>query len=196
MIGVARKDCPGREYRVGDISSWAASEEEIYNVVFSNAALQWVGDHPALLPQLMKHVAPGGALAIQMPGNFGAPAHEIMREMAGSIAWRDHFASGVREWHVHDLAKYYDILAPHAATLDLWATEYVHLMENAEGIVQWYKGTGLRPFLDTLRNDADKQRFEAEYTGRIREAYPAQADGRVLFPFRRLFIIAYSRSLS
>lgn len=69
-------------------------------------------------------------------------------------------------------------------------------MENAEGIVQWYKGTGLRPFLDTLRNDADKQRFEAEYTGRIREAYPAQADGRVLFPFRRLFIIAYSRSLS
>jgi trans-aconitate methyltransferase len=118
MIAAARKACPTRHFRIGAISDWAAGAGEIYDIVFSNAALQWVGEHATLLPQLMKHVAPKGALAIQVPCNYDAPAHEIMREIARSPEWRDHFSEGVPEWRVHDLPQYYDILAPCAATLD------------------------------------------------------------------------------
>jgi trans-aconitate 2-methyltransferase len=192
MIAAARAECPTRLYRVSDIADWASSGGEVYDVVFSNAALQWVGDHGQLLPQLMKHVTPKGALAIQMPCNYDAPAHVIMRDMAASPEWRSHFSGPVREWAIQDLREYYDILAPCSSSLDLWTSEYIHIMENAEAIVQWYKGTGLRPFLDALPGEADKQRFEAEYTSCIRKVYPARADGRVLFPFERMFIIAYA----
>jgi trans-aconitate 2-methyltransferase len=154
-----------------------------------------VDDHPALFPKLLARVAAGGSLAIQMPANFHAPAHRLMRELAASPAWRDHFPSqGVREWHVHDLAAYHDILAPIASAVDFWQTEYLQVMENAAAIVEWYKGTGLRPFLEALANDQQKADFTAQYLERIREAYPVRKDGRVIFPFRRLFLIAYQRS--
>lgn len=193
MITAARATCPTREYRVGEIGAWAAGAGESYDVVFSNAALQWVGDHALVLPQLMKHVSGGGAFAFQVPGNYDAPAHQMMRSLAQSDAWRKRFADGVREWHVHDLPAYYDMLSPCAASLDLWATEYIHVMDDAAAIVQWYKGTGLRPFLDALPTAAEKESFETEYTAQIRNAYSPQSDGRVLFPFRRLFVIAYAR---
>jgi len=163
------------------------------DIIFSNAALQWVPDHAALLPRLLRQANPGGALAVQMPDNFDAPAHRAMRELAASAGWRELLfqGGGVREWHVDDLPFYYDTLAPHAARLDLWKTEYFQVMPDAEGIVAWYRGTGLRPFLDALPTDADRDRFAAEYLERIRAAYPRRTDGRVLFPFRRLFLIAY-----
>ncbi len=149
-------------------------------------------DHAAVFPRLFSRLAPGGAFAVQMPGNFDAPAHCLMRELAESPAWRDRFPAGaVREWHVHELPDYYDILAPVAATVDLWLTEYQHLMPDAAGIVEWYKGTGLRPFLDALPDDKQRAEFTSQYLERIRRAYPARANGRVLFPFRRLFLIAY-----
>ena len=154
-------------------------------------------DHAAIIPRLLARVAAGGALAIQMPANFDAPAHCIMRELAASPAWRDHFpAGGVREWHVHDLAAYHDILAPIAAAVDFWQTEYLHLMADAAAIVEWYKGTGLRPFLDALANDKLRADFTAQYLERIERAYPVRKDGRVMFPFRRLFLIAYQRRSS
>jgi trans-aconitate 2-methyltransferase len=192
MITAARAAHPTRDYRVGEIGAWAASAGEHYDVVFSNAALQWVSEHGLVLPQLMKRVGAGGAFAFQVPGNYDAPAHQIMRELAQSRAWRKKFAGGVREWHVHDLPAYYDILSPSAASLDLWATEYIHVMDDAAAIVQWYKGTGLRPFLDALPTAGEKESFEAEYTTEICKAYPAQAGGKVLFPFRRLFVVAYA----
>jgi trans-aconitate 2-methyltransferase len=193
MIAAARASDPSRDWRIGEIASWAAAEGETYDVVFSNAAIQWVEDHATTLPNLMRRVAPGGALAIQMPGNLDAPAHRFMRELAASPEWLVRFPpGGVRPWHVHDLPFYYDVLAPHAAALDLWQTEYLHVMEDAEAIVHWYKGTGLRPYLDHLHTDAQKDAFLSAYTDRIRGACPPRADGRVLFPFRRLFLIAYA----
>lgn len=147
MIAAARRDQPRLTWRVGDIAAWANENAQSYDVVFSNAALQWVDDHAAVFPKLLSHVAPGGALAIQMPGNFDAPAHVIMRKLAESPAWRNRFPTrGVREWHVHDLATYYDILAPAAAVLDLWQAEYLHILPDAAAIVDWYKGTGLCRF--------------------------------------------------
>ena len=107
--------------------------------------------------------------------------------------WRKFLPQGVREWHVETLENYYDILAPFAAVLYIWETEYRHIMPDAAAIVEWYKGTGLRPFLDALPNEETKTAFTAEYLEHIRRAYPGRPDGRVIFPFRRLFIIAYQR---
>lgn len=192
MIAAARKVYPHRTWCIGDIASWVDQNDQTYDIVFSNAALQWVDDHPLLFPKLLARVATGGALAIQMPANYDAPAHSIMKELAASPAWRDHFpAGGIREWHVHDLATYYDILAPIVAAVDFWQTEYQHIMADATGIVEWYKGTGLRPFLDALANDQQRADFTAQYLERIQQAYPVRKDGRVIFPFRRMFLIAY-----
>ncbi|HEY0910234.1 MAG TPA: trans-aconitate 2-methyltransferase [Bradyrhizobium sp.] len=192
MIESARRADPSRQWIVGDIAAWAESPQPSFDVIFSNAALQWVDDHLTLFPRLMKRLNPGGARAIQVPGNLDAPAHSAMRQIAALHAWRDHFPKeGVREWHVHDLPFYYDVLAPSAGRLELWETEYLHVMPSAQAIVEWYKGTGLRPFLQGLASDELRERFIEEYLEQIRQLYPPRGNGRVLFPFRRLFMIAY-----
>jgi trans-aconitate 2-methyltransferase len=192
MIEAAKKETRGGKWVVGDIARWAKDNDKPFDVILSNAAMQWVDDHGEAYPRLMKKVAPGGALATQVPGNFDGPAHRAARELAASEAWRAKFASGsVREWHVHELSFYYDILSPVAKRVDAWETEYLHVMPSAEAIVEWYKGTGLRPFLELLGSEEERKRFEADYLEEIQRAYPVHADGRVLFPFRRLFLVAY-----
>lgn len=192
MIGNARSMRPECDWRIGDIAEWARSTGERFDVVFSNAALQWLPDHGALFPRLFEHVETGGALAVQVPGNYDGTANLLMRELAASPEWRGYFAGGdVRPWHTHDIDFYYDALAPHAARLDLWATEFCHIMPNAEAIVEFYKGTGLRPYLDVIGESAGRERFLAEYLERIRPAFPPRSNGCVLFPFRRIFIVAY-----
>jgi trans-aconitate 2-methyltransferase len=189
MLVAARKDAPDRTWILGDIATWTADAP--FDLVFSNAALQWVPDHEAAYPRLLAQVAPGGALAVQVPCNFDAEAHQAMRAVAARPAWQPHFTGGIREWHVHPTSFYYDVLAPHAARLDIWVTEYQHVMSSPAAIVEWYKGTGLRPFLDPLPDAAARQRFLDEYLEAITAAYPVRPDGRVLFPFRRLFVVAY-----
>jgi trans-aconitate 2-methyltransferase len=191
MIESARKAYAKWQFQVADIAAWTA-EADLPDVVFSNAALQWVPDHAALFPRLLKQVASGGALAVQVPANLHAPAHQLMRELAASAKWRDRLpAHGVREWNVHEPSFYFDALAPHAARLDLWTTEYIQVMPSAEAILDWYRGTGLRPFLDALGSDVERAHFADDYLASIRAAYPQQPNGQVLLPFRRLFVIAY-----
>jgi trans-aconitate 2-methyltransferase len=190
MIESAQAAHPTHRWMAAEIAEWAAAEggetfDESFDVVFSNAALQWLPDHAWLLPRLMRRVAPGGALAFQMPAH-DSPAHRIMRAMADEIALR------VADWHCHEPAFYYDVLAACARRVDLWETEYVHVMPDAEAIVEWYRGSGLRPFLDALGTDAERERFAGEFLQGVREAYPKRADGRVLFPFRRVFAVAYA----
>lgn len=189
MIAAARLEFPQGHWREGDIGSWAG--ETPYSVVFTNAALQWVPHHARLFPHLLAQVAPGGALAVQMPANLDAPTHRLMRELGASPRWRDFFRTSVRDWQVEEPAFYYDTLAPHAAKLDLWLTDYMHIMTGPEAIVEWYRGTGLRPWLDALPGESERAQFLADYLREITAAYPRQADGRVLFPFRRLFLVAY-----
>jgi trans-aconitate 2-methyltransferase len=199
MIGTARKAQPARRWVVREIAEWAASADGDgsdgdgkFDVVFSNSALQWLPDHAALYPRLIERVAPGGAFAAQIPADFAAPAHEIMRDIAKLPAWRSRFPAGrLREWHAHDAAFYYDVLAPHAARVDIWETEYLHVMPDAESLAEFYKGSGMRPFLDLLATDAERAQFTEEYLERVRVAYPRRPDGRVLFPMLRLFVIAY-----
>jgi trans-aconitate 2-methyltransferase len=190
MIDAAQRDYPGQHWSVGDIAAWPAAQGKAYDLVFANAALQWVDDHASLYPALFGRVAAGGGLAVQVPANLDAPAQTAMRDLAASDAWRSYFAS-VRPWHVHDAGFYYDRLAGSAARIDLWYTDYLHVMDGAAAIVEWYKGTGLRPFLDALPSEADRVRFLGDYLAAIAPHYPAQVDGKVLFPFRRLFLVAY-----
>jgi trans-aconitate 2-methyltransferase len=189
MIEAAWAAHPQYRFVAADIAQWAAAEGgETFDVVFSNAALQWVPDHASLLPRLMARVAPGGALAFQMPGH-DSPAHRLMRSLANAIGLR------VVDWHTHEPSFYYDVLAPGvtqtAARVDLWETEYLHVMADAEAIVEWYRGSGLRPFLDALGTGAEREQFEADFLDGLRKAYPKRPDQRVLFPFRRVFAIAY-----
>jgi trans-aconitate 2-methyltransferase len=189
MIETARRDFPKADWRVGDIATWKAAEPA--DLVFSNAALQWLDDHAALYPRLLEQAAAHGALAVQVPANYDAPAHTLMRELAESARWRARFTAPVREWHIHEPAFYYDALAPRAARIDLWTTEYLHVLSGPEAIVEWYKGTGLRPFLQALGDADDQERFLADYLREITLAFPPRADGRVLFPFLWLFLVAY-----
>ena len=170
----------------GDLASWAAPGR--YDVAFSNAALQWLPDHAALLPRLAASVRPGGALAFQVPRNMDAPSHALMREVAATEPWADRLRD-VREVSVLRPEDYHRILAPFARRLDIWEAEYLHVLEGKDAVLAWVRGTGLRPFLDRLGAD-DRDGFVALYAERLREAYPREADGLTLFPFRRLFAVA------
>ena len=186
MIAKARAAHPDWRWVIGDIGKWASDTADTYDLVFSNAALQWLPDHGTVLPRLLRRAR---VLALQMPGNWNGPAHRAMRD----VAKRFTFPREVREWFTHEAAFYYDILAPHAGRLDLWETEYIHIVDNAESIVEWYKGTGMRPFLEALDTDAERSCFTAAYLEAIRAGYDLRADGKVLFPFRRIFIVALRR---
>ncbi len=192
MIDAAIQAHPHRRWIVGDIAKWAAEEEHQFDVVFSNAALQWLPDHATLYPKLFARVAPAGALAVQIPSSLDRPAHRLLREMAASLAWRRWFPTGrVRNWHSHDSAFYYDLLAPLASRVELWEAEYYHVLPDAQAVVEWYKGTGMRAYLQAIEEEPERARFVAEYLEKIRAAYPPRPDGKILFSFLRIFLIAY-----
>jgi trans-aconitate 2-methyltransferase len=182
MIATARLKHPEWRWETADIGAWVSGSEP-YDLLFSNAALQWVDDHERVFPRLLRR---GRVVAVQMPGNWDATAHRLMRELAPRFD-----LDGVREWFAHDENFYYDLLSPHCSRLDFWVTEYLHVMPDADAIVEWYRGTGLRPFLEALPDESARERFVAEYRELIRVAYPPRRDGRVVFPFRRLFFVAY-----
>lgn len=186
MLAAACRDYPDVAWLHESIAEWAADDGPVFDVVFSNAALQWVPDHATVFPQLLWRAR---TLAVQIPTASDAPAQRLMREIAAASGWRKRFLHPVADWRAEPAAFYYDALAPHAAALDMWETVYQHVLASPEAIVEWYRGTGLRPFLNVLREE-DRPAFLAEYLDAIRPHYPTRADGKVLFPFRRLFIIA------
>ena len=191
MLQEARAGNPNGTWVLADIAKWAAGEGGSYDVVFSNAALQWVPDHAVVFAKLFSRVASGGALAIQMPV-FDSPAHRLSRSMAVSQRWSHRFPGGATgDWNTHDTSYYYDLLAPLSGRLDLWETQYMHVMNAPGDVVEWYKGTGLRPFLAALKDGDERNQFLAEYLAGLESLYPRRRDGRVLFPFGRIFLVAY-----
>jgi len=187
MLEQARRAHPDWLWEEHDVSAWRPAER--YDVVYSNAALQWVGDHAGLFPRLLDGVAPGGFLAVQIPRNLDAPSHALMRDTAEEGAWREKLRGARETIAVAEPAFYYDLLAPKAARIDLWETEYAQIMDSADAVLEWVRGTGLRPFVARL-DEAERAEFERRYLEKLRAAYATRADGRVLFPFRRLFIVA------
>ena len=188
---------PGRiEWIQADIAGW--KPERAPELIYSNAALHWIDDHAALFPRLFGFVAPGGCLAVQMPLSFSMPSHVLMREtlanggVNGSRLGDEALAAAVvRKW-VLDAGEYYDLLAPEAASVDIWETEYIQRLEGDDPVLEWVKATGLRPILNGLDGD-DRARFVEVYRERLRRKYPRRADGHTLYPFRRLFMVATRR---
>lgn len=185
MLEKACASFPELRWVSGDISEWKPSAP--VDIVFSNAALQWVDDHEVVFPHLLSCVREGGALAVQMPRNFGAPSHTLMRALAGASRWNGRIR--LREEPVSSAERYYDLLAPYAASLDIWETEYLHVLEGEDPVLEWVKGTALLPVFAALEGQ-DREDFVAEYRELLRNAYPRRQDGKTLFPFRRIFLVA------
>ena len=177
----------------GDLADWQPDAAPA--LLYSNAAIQWVPDHRALVPRLWGMLPPGGCLAAQAPLSWALPSHRIMRRTladggpGGMPIGPPELRQAVGNRWVQDADFYYDLLAPHAAHLDVWTTEYQHVLAGDDPVLEWVAGTGLRPILNGLA-DADRDLYLAEYRRRLNAEYPRRADGATLYPFRRLFFVA------
>ena len=188
MIEAARKRLPDIAFEVADIREWRSTEP--LDVILANAVLQWIPDHETLFPALIAKLGPGGALAVQMPDNLEEPSHRLMGEVASNGPWAAKLKDATRartERHLADW--YFRLLRPHAPHVDLWRTTYFHPLAGAHAVVEWLKGTGLRPFLDPLE-ESEREAFLGQYEAAIAKAYPAETDGTVLLRFPRLFVVA------
>lgn len=170
-----------------DVARWSAPQPA--DLIFSNAALHWIDDHARLFGHLIRQVARGGALAVQMPRNFEAPSHALLYETAARGPWAAALAPYLRTSPVAGPEVYYDLLMPHATHIDIWETEYLHVLQGENAVLEWTKGSAVRPLLDRI-DAAQRPDFLAAYAGLLRDAYPRRGDGMTLFPFRRVFIVA------
>jgi len=188
MLRQARQRLPGHSFIEANVAHWVPPANT--DVVFANAIFQWVPGHLKQLQRLLAALPSGGVLAVQMPDNLDEPVHVLMREVAQLEPWRKALAENARARDV--LPKpgvYYDALRPLCTRLEIWHTIYNHVLDDAAAVVEWVKGTGLRPFVDPLEPPERKQYF-AEYAARVAASYPPQADGKVLLRFPRIFIVA------
>jgi trans-aconitate 2-methyltransferase len=189
MIEAARKRLPGLRFQLGSILEW--EDQGPFDVILSNAALQWVPGHETLMPRLAGKLAQGGSLAVQMPDNLEEPAHRLMREVAADARWADKLSgSAAARTQRRGAEWYYSLLKPHASRVDVWLTVYHHVLPGGtDAVVEWFKGSGLRPFLAPL-DAAETVAYLADYRAALVDAYPVLPDGSVLLPFPRLFIVA------
>ena len=183
MVDAAR--ARGIDARRGDVVDWTPAPDT--DVVVTNAVLQWVPQHRELLPRWLAALPRGAELAMQVPGNFGAPSHVLVRELA---ARRGLQLRG--EGAVAEPAEYAALLAAAGAEVDVWETTYLHRLTGPDPVLEWISSTALRPVRDALDDEAYAS-FRAELAPRLRTAYPARPDGTTWFPFRRIFAVARVR---
>jgi len=188
MLAKARVRLPQVAFQEEDIAAW--NPDERYDLIFANAVLQWLPNHQRLLAKLASCLEADGCLAVQMPNNLNEPSHRLMRKVAQEGPWAEKLkAASVSREEIGSFEDYYSWLLQAGCSADLWQTTYVHPLADAGAIVEWLKGTGLRPYLDPLSPE-EQSGFLDQYHAEIEKAYPAQADGRVLLRFPRLFMVA------
>jgi trans-aconitate 2-methyltransferase len=184
MVAAARER--GVTAELADVVDWMPPPDT--DVVITNAVLQWVPSHPQLLPRWLDALPAGAWFAMQVPGNFGAPSHALVRELLAESRWRGR-AEVRAETTVPEPEVYAELLAAHAADIDVWETTYLQRLTGEDPVLQWVSGTALRPVRDALSAD-DYADFRAELAPRLRAAYPIRGDGSTWFPFRRIFAVA------
>lgn len=187
MLEKARHVNPDLDFIFLDISGNLNEVTEKFDIVFSNACIQWISNHKELLPKLMTLLNPGGILAIQIPMQKEHPVHMIINELADSKKWHSKLTK--RKYNNLTTTEYFDILSNVSADFDIWETTYCHHMPNYESIIEWYKGTGLRPYLEQL-SDEDRKEFIADVYNELKNRYQLQKNGEIMFRFPRLFFIA------
>lgn len=187
MVKAARENYPDMDFIHLDASTELTGIREKFDVVFSNACIQWIPDHPRLLTEMSSLLSVGGVLAVQLPMIYDEPIHRILLETAKSDKWRGKLG-GARNFYTLSPEEYYDILADISPDFSMWQTTYFHRMKSHRDIIEWYKGTGMRPYLESLSPE-ESEEFEEEIFRRVTEEYRVQANGEIIFRFPRLFFI-------
>ncbi len=187
MLAKAKARAEDVDWVLGDAGTWAP--ERPADLIFSNAALHWLGDHERLFPRIMQQLAPGGVFACQMPVSYQAPQHVLMRETAADGPWAQRLAAvdGVKPLGRSE--DYYDWLSPLSRELDVWTTTYLHVLSGEDPVVDWMLGTGLRPYVEAL-SEPERPAFLQAYRARVSQAFPRRTDGTTPLPFERLFLVA------
>ena len=188
MLAQARANHPELQFMHFDASCDFPSIRGKYDIVFSNACIQWLPHHERLLPEMMSALTVGGVLAVQIPVNYDEPIHCIIRDVVHSTKWCGQLADS-RALEMLTDSEYFDILAGQTTDFHLWKTVYMHRLPSHSSIMDWYRGTGLRPYLDRL-NSTDAAAFEQEIFDEVVKAYPVQANDEIIFRFPRLFFTA------
>ena len=187
MIEKAKNDYPSQEWILADVMDIDPSVK--YDIVFSNATIQWIPDHKQLIDSMWKMVNENGVIAVQMPLYNEMPVCGAVEQAASGIWPRLDNVMDI--FTFHEPGYYYDVLSYLSGKIDMWVTDYLHIMDSHKSIIEMIKSAGLKPYLDRLESESDKLEFESAALRNIMEAYPAQENGRVIFPFKRLFFIAY-----
>src|SRR5215469_6668064 len=187
MLAKAKAEMPNLDWQQADLATWLPPQAA--DVIYSNAALHWIEEHAPVFVALFNSLAPGGTFALQIPRNFGAPSHTSMGEAARMGPWRPILDPLLRPAPVEAPAFYYNLLAPIAGKLDMWETEYLQVLGGGHAVKEYTKSTWLSPLLAAL-DEPMRSQFEDTYTQLVDARYPRRPDGKTLFPFRRMFIIA------
>lgn len=187
MIEQARQDYPDISWIVGDVAQLQTDDR--YDIVFSNAALQWMPDHDLLIPRLFSFTTARGVLAVQVPANNTSALHQAVLSVAGRKEWGT--SGSAEQLNYRPATYYYEILQQMTSTFDIWETTYYHILASHTALIDWYRSTGLRPFLEALPDAKSRLAFEDAVLSECLDAYPAQSDGKIVFPFRRIFFVAY-----
>ncbi len=192
MLDQARALSDDVDWSLGDIATWAPDRPA--DLIFANASLQWAPDHAALFRRLAEALAPGGVLAVQMPLSWDTLHHRLMRETVAEAPWASRFADVTARVQVMSPEVYYDVLAPLCDDVDIWSTTYLHVLAGENAVLEWMKGTALRPYLTALDGDPPaRDAFLTALGERLAAAFPRRADGVTLLPFPRLFLLAQRR---
>lgn len=177
----------GVDWILDDIATWDFPAPP--DLIFSNAALHWMDHHRELFPRLFSRLAPGGVLAVQMPNNFSAASHTLMLEVAKQGPWADKLAGLLRPTPVSWPGAYKQWLSADAKKVRVWETQYMQIFEGEDPVFEWIKGTSLAPLLGAL-DFAERGAFITAYKARLNDAYPQMSNGRVMYPMRRIFVVA------
>jgi trans-aconitate 2-methyltransferase len=188
MIDTAQKDFPEMDFQLCDAGRDLDRLDHDFDLVFSNACVQWIPDHPTLLQKFMDLLQPSGVLAIQTPMNFQEPIHQIIEQVTTSPKWQEFF-SHTRIFYNLTPSEYFDLLSELSSDFSIWETTYFHRLESPQDILTWYRSTGMKPYLDQLP-EWKKPAFEQDILSGIEKYYPPQKNGKIVFRFPRFFFVA------
>jgi trans-aconitate 2-methyltransferase len=191
MVLSAKSNYPEIDFKICDVSVELSRFNGEFDIVFSNACIQWIPEHNILLKNLLNLLHENGILAVQIPMNNHEPIHKIIGELVTSDKWKEYFKNP-RIFYTLSQSEYYDLLSELSGDFHIWDTVYYHVMKSHQDILEWYRGTGLRPYLDILPEDK-KREFEEELMGKLKIGYPKQTNGDIIFRFPRFFFTAHPK---
>jgi trans-aconitate 2-methyltransferase len=189
MISKARSTYPASRWILADAAEWRSGDT--YDLVFSNATLHWIADQEKALGNLFAQVAEEGALAAQVPCNTESPLFKALVSVSESAEWNQVMAGCSAQIFYRDELFYYGLLSRLSARIEMWITTYLHVMESHQDLIDWYSSTGMKMYLERIGSDVKRREFTSQVLEACKAHYPRQQNGRILFPFRRIFFVAY-----